>query len=38
MKKIIVYHGTAWCLTTPDTAMWGESDEFIVDEFFREIK
>jgi hypothetical protein len=27
---------TYWCLTTPATAMWGESDEFIVDEFYRE--
>lgn len=27
---------TYWCLTTPVTAMWGESDEFIVDEFYRE--
>lgn len=27
---------TYWCLQTPATLMWGESDEFIVDEFYRE--
>lgn len=27
---------TYWCLQTPATAMWGENDEFIVDEFNRE--
>lgn len=29
---------TYWCLQTPATAMWGESDEFILDEFNREEK
>ena len=27
---------TYWCLQTPATVMWGESDGFIVDEFYRE--
>ena len=27
-----------WCLQTPATAMWGESDEFILDEFMAEKK
>ena len=27
---------TYWCLTTPATVMWSESDGFIVDEFYRE--
>ena len=27
-----------WCLQTPATAMWGESDEFIFDEFMAEKK
>ncbi len=29
---------TYWCLQTPATAMWGESDEFILDEFMAEKK
>ncbi len=27
---------TYWCLATPATAMWGESDEFILDEYLAE--
>ncbi len=27
-----------WCLQTPATAMWGESDEFILNEFMAEKK